>query len=454
MDHRLGISETRLHVQHRWRPQDYPRSNHPERRTELVARELARYQDVGASYAFWSSRPKAERQDAGVAFAIRNDIVRRLPCLPQGTNDQLMSLRLTLRGGIFVTNISVYAPKMTGQTRQKQSSSKNCMFSWRLCRRRTGWLPLVTTVPLSGRQRHQQSIKEEPLDGPKPSELLRRMRARLGDMQIAEKLVKEMFQESLPENVQTILQFDCQDLTVHKVDKMADGVIEVQRFQPPSAAHISTSSLTMNEQLSPPVFARPRRLESARFEATKAEFEHKQQLGVSRPCKSPWASLLNMMSKVTSGDWRPCGNYRALNNATIPDQMTLLYLQDFVRLPFGRAVLSEIDFLLESPKEGPFCGLARNTKTCRILRGNKEDVVSVCRITGAVAKEPPELPRGQKCDDSLALVPPPPPPPVPPPFLLPSSFLLPSIPPSRILPQPTRPQPPTTMSFSSIVALT
>ncbi|VDL98286.1 unnamed protein product [Schistocephalus solidus] len=42
------------------------------------------------------SRPKAERRDAGVAFAIRNDIVRRLPCLPQGINDRLMSLRLKL----------------------------------------------------------------------------------------------------------------------------------------------------------------------------------------------------------------------------------------------------------------------------------------------------------------------------------------------------------------------
>ncbi|VDM02886.1 unnamed protein product [Schistocephalus solidus] len=30
---------------------------------------------VGAGYTFWSGRPKAERHDAGVAFAIRNDIL-------------------------------------------------------------------------------------------------------------------------------------------------------------------------------------------------------------------------------------------------------------------------------------------------------------------------------------------------------------------------------------------
>nr|VZI11169.1 unnamed protein product [Spirometra erinaceieuropaei] len=112
---------------------DNPRSNRPERRTALVARELACYkvniaalsetrfseqgqlEEVGTGYTFfWSGRPRAERRDAGVAFAIRNDIVRRLPCLPQGINDRLMILRLPLRGGGKVaTIISAYAPTMT-----------------------------------------------------------------------------------------------------------------------------------------------------------------------------------------------------------------------------------------------------------------------------------------------------------------------------------------------------
>nr|VZI01579.1 unnamed protein product [Spirometra erinaceieuropaei] len=112
---------------------DNPRSNRPERRTALVARELTRYkvniaalsetrfseqgqlEEAGAGYTFfWSGRPRPERRDAGVAFAIRNDIVGRLPCLPQGINDHLMSLRLSLWGeGKFATIISAYAPTMT-----------------------------------------------------------------------------------------------------------------------------------------------------------------------------------------------------------------------------------------------------------------------------------------------------------------------------------------------------
>nr|VZI33592.1 unnamed protein product [Spirometra erinaceieuropaei] len=79
-----------------------------------AAADIGQLEEVGASYTFfWSGRPRAERRDAGVAFAIRNDIVGRLPCLPQGINDRLISIRLPLWGGKFATIISAYAPTMT-----------------------------------------------------------------------------------------------------------------------------------------------------------------------------------------------------------------------------------------------------------------------------------------------------------------------------------------------------
>nr|VZI34021.1 unnamed protein product [Spirometra erinaceieuropaei] len=111
---------------------DNSRSNRPERRTALVARELPRHkldnapisetpssekgqlEDVSASYtSFWSVRPMAERLDVAIAFATRNDLVGRLPCLPQGINDHLTSLRLLRREGEFATIISDYALSMT-----------------------------------------------------------------------------------------------------------------------------------------------------------------------------------------------------------------------------------------------------------------------------------------------------------------------------------------------------
>nr|VZI50622.1 unnamed protein product [Spirometra erinaceieuropaei] len=76
--------------------------------------EQGQLEEVGAGYTFfWSGRPRPERPDAGVAFAIRTDIVGRLACLPQGINDRLMRLRLPLWGGKFATIISAYATTMT-----------------------------------------------------------------------------------------------------------------------------------------------------------------------------------------------------------------------------------------------------------------------------------------------------------------------------------------------------
>nr|VZI04764.1 unnamed protein product [Spirometra erinaceieuropaei] len=76
--------------------------------------EHGQLKEVGAGYAFfWSGRSKAELRDAGLTFAILNDIVGRLPCLSQDINDRLMSLRLPLRGRKFAAIVSAYAPPMT-----------------------------------------------------------------------------------------------------------------------------------------------------------------------------------------------------------------------------------------------------------------------------------------------------------------------------------------------------
>nr|VZI46536.1 unnamed protein product [Spirometra erinaceieuropaei] len=100
---------------------------------------------------------------------------------------------------------------------------------------------------VSDRQRYHQLLKEESLGDRKPSELLRRIRPLLGDMQVDDKFVKELFLKRLPADVQTILACGSQDLTVPQLAEMTDLMIEMQRFQSPYVAQISTSSSTANE---------------------------------------------------------------------------------------------------------------------------------------------------------------------------------------------------------------
>nr|VZI08031.1 unnamed protein product [Spirometra erinaceieuropaei] len=97
--------------------------------------------------------------------------------------------------------------------------------------------------------------------------------------------------------------------------------------------------------IGPPVFSCPRRLVPARLAAAKAEFEHMLQMGIIRQSESPWASPLHMVPKAATGDWRPCGDYRALNNVTVPGRYPVPHLQDFAGALFGKSVFSKIDLV-------------------------------------------------------------------------------------------------------------
>lgn len=91
-----------------------------------------------------------------------------------------------------------------------------------------------------------------------------------------------------------------------------------------------------------PVYCRARPLPPDRHNFAKKEFQSMMEQGICRPSDSQWASPLHMVRKK-NGEWRPCGDYRALNKITVPDRYPLPRLLDFTYVTHGKTVFSKLD---------------------------------------------------------------------------------------------------------------
>lgn len=85
-----------------------------------------------------------------------------------------------------------------------------------------------------------------------------------------------------------------------------------------------------------------RRISGDKLKAAKDEFEFMMQKGICQPSKSEWASPLHLVEKK-SGGCRPCGDYRRLNNVTVPDKYPTPLLQDFKHQLAGKNIFTMLD---------------------------------------------------------------------------------------------------------------
>lgn len=119
-----------------------------------------------------------------------------------------------------------------------------------------------------------------------------------------------------------------------------------QVFRPyPKVSEIKHNTVHRILTRGQPVFARPRRLHPAKLDAAKKEFEYMLDHGICRPSTSNWSSPLHLVPKNSGNDFRPTGDYRALNRITIPDRYPLPHLQDFASQLHGKTIFSKIDLI-------------------------------------------------------------------------------------------------------------
>jgi Reverse transcriptase (RNA-dependent DNA polymerase) len=89
-----------------------------------------------------------------------------------------------------------------------------------------------------------------------------------------------------------------------------------------------------------PTTAKFRRLDPVRL--AKAEFDKMLAAGVIRRSSSSWSSPLHMVQKKDGG-WRPCGDFRRLNNITVEDKYPLPNMADLSARLDGCVIFLKLD---------------------------------------------------------------------------------------------------------------
>ncbi|XP_057333364.1 uncharacterized protein LOC130672696 [Microplitis mediator] len=93
----------------------------------------------------------------------------------------------------------------------------------------------------------------------------------------------------------------------------------------------------------PPVSSKARHSSPDKLKIAQEEFRKIIKQGICQLSQSAWSSPLHMVQEKHGG-WRPCGDYRPLNDRALIDKYALRYMDDFAKYLHGKHVFFVVDF--------------------------------------------------------------------------------------------------------------
>ena len=119
---------------------------------------------------------------------------------------------------------------------------------------------LIKRTSVSERKRLHQLLVAEELGDRKPTQLLRKMRQLLGNAELEERILRQLFLKRLPTNVQPILVSSVDTISLDQLATLADKILDVTSSSPllsplSATATPSVSTIDLQEQISQLTFA-------------------------------------------------------------------------------------------------------------------------------------------------------------------------------------------------------